>query len=80
MVGLVRVFGDMEGGRIYGGNSLFGFLSISRSPSFGAGISGSGGHAVILCGVFQGTVGGLGWLGCSAAVVACLAAGILCRH
>lgn len=42
----------------YGGSSRFGRLSIRISPSLGGGSNGSGGHAVMLCGVFQGTVGG----------------------
>lgn len=49
--------GSWRGGVcIYGGNSRFGRRSSSNSPSFGGGISGSGGHAVMLCGVFQGSV------------------------
>lgn len=43
-------------GEAYGGSSLFGSRSMRSSPSFGGGINGSGGHDVILCGVFQGTV------------------------
>lgn len=39
----------------HGGNSLFGILSNRTSPSLGGGISRSGGHDVMLCGVFQGT-------------------------
>jgi hypothetical protein len=64
-------------GRAYGGSSLFGSRSMSSSPSFGGGINGSGGHAVILCGVFQGTVGAEG---VASVVDARRCGAILCRH
>lgn len=64
-------------GMTYGGNSRFGFLSNRISPSFGGGMRYSGGHDVILCGVFHGTA--LGGEVCSV-VDACRTAGILRRH
>lgn len=62
--------------RSYGGSSRLGFLSRRSSPSFGGGINGSGGHDVMLCGVFQGTVGCDG----SEVVDACRRGAILRRH
>lgn len=46
------------------------------SPSLGGGRSGSGGHAVMLCGVFHGTVGA----GVGSEVDACRTGAILRRH
>jgi hypothetical protein len=65
------------GAQTYGGRSRFGRLSISISPSFGGGMRRSGGHDVMLCGVFQGTVGGETG---SVVVVAWRRAGVLRRH
>lgn len=63
--------------KTYGGRSRFGFRSRRISPSLGGGMRGSGGHDVMLCGVFHGTVGGEG---CSVELDACRIAGILRRH
>lgn len=65
------------GAGTHGGSSRLGFRSRRSSPSLGGGIRFSGGHDVMLCGVFQGTA--LGGELCSA-VEAWRAAGILRRH